>query len=268
MRFRISDFTLVVHTLDNVSPGPTVLEIARHFRDSFGLERVDSQMQRDPRKPDRWIDIDSLDNEAVSRWPLTSVFVDQYRELASLSIDAQARPSARRQNLIVVRLTRSFLSRPTHLELVRDWLCGLTRYVQPTFGLGYESDAQRFDFRMHPELGLEAGLPGVFLTTVLGPPFLDVVGRERLLKTPSATVFSCGGILVISAVPSLLDYDYADFIRTQHAVRGWIGEQFFDVRPATDSGASGASLVDVARSLFGFRRTSSWKAAQVAPRFT
>ncbi len=79
------------------------------------------------------------------------------------------------------------------------------------------------------------GLPDVYWSTVLGRPYVALIGRERLLSCPDADVaeYPYGGIRVTSRLPIHAARTQPDeFEAWRERVREHIGREFFFDAPA------------------------------------
>jgi hypothetical protein len=103
-------------------------------------------------------------------------------------------------------------------------------------------------------LGLGAGLPGLYWINVFGPPFVRVVGKDRLLASPAFEVQELGDDVVYLRVSdefsAPLDEGWADTYRN---LKAHIGQEFFVTAGGQVSAHGVLGISDLVRLLWRAR---------------
>jgi hypothetical protein len=119
----------------------------------------------------------------------------------------------------------------------QEWVQGLTRELTRTttmlWGAAYLGD-EFAQSNLDTSRGMRAigrdvrtSLPGVYWLNIFGPPYLDLIGNQRLLDAPAHSVESSGDHVVVCAYRDAEDWmANAD---TRHQLTAALGaEHFFD----------------------------------------
>ena len=70
-------------------------------------------------------------------------------------------------------------------------------------------------------------LPGLYWLNYLGAPYVDLIGRERLLTAPAYEVKAVGDGVLLALDESADAWQSADYIAREHATIDHLGKQYF-----------------------------------------
>lgn len=97
--------------------------------------------------------------------------------------------------------------------------------------LSEEFDAKNM---IRDEIGVRAigrhltrSLPGLYWLNYLGAPYVDLIGRERLLTAPAYEVKAVGDGVLLALDASADAWQSADYLAREHATIDHLGKQYF-----------------------------------------
>jgi len=70
-------------------------------------------------------------------------------------------------------------------------------------------------------------IPGIYWLNFFGPPYVDLIGRERLLSAPAHEVKTAGAGVLVALDSSPVAWKNADYRQRERDVVAHLGEQFF-----------------------------------------
>jgi len=98
-----------------------------------------------------------------------------------------------------------------------------------------EHDAKNMDRKVKfTAIGLDVSryLPGLYWLNVFGKPYVKLIGKDRLLKTPGAMTSSCGTHVVVQCGDDPLVWETREYKMATSRSLGHLGRQYFFDRQA------------------------------------
>lgn len=125
----------------------------------------------------------------------------------------------KRQNRLQLSTDKERLAAPGFRDALVDLAAREAVALEANLLYGY--DRRVSDDRYRTAEGIGAGLRDVYWLNVYGPPFVDLIGAERLLSAPAVTRSVDGHVLVLAPDEALTTPG------ATAAIRAHLGEEFF-----------------------------------------